>query len=51
MRKALRDGDMGRLEELVQDVQEFDTLRGDQLRELVEQYDYEKLQILLEESH
>ncbi len=48
MRKALRDGDMGTLEELVQEAQQFDSLRGAQLQELVEQYDYEKLQTLLE---
>jgi CheY-like chemotaxis protein len=48
MKQAVHEGDMGTLEELVREVQQIDSLWGAELQELVEQYDYEKLQFLLE---
>ncbi len=48
MKQAVHEGDMKSLEELVREVQQLDSLRGAQLQDLLEQYDYEKLQLLLE---
>ncbi len=48
MRQAVRSGDMVSLEKFIVIAENFDGNVADRLRELAEQYDYEKLAVLLE---